>query len=127
MKTQILTAALVVLATVAFAQQPAEEKEQKNDSMNSFESKNVEVAFLRNAEDTVQMMLAKEPGKLVKIKVYDGNRLLYTRRIKKEGTANITYVISHFPDGDYTFQLEKDKVVIHSTKISKGEKALAGK
>jgi hypothetical protein len=127
MKTQILTAALVVIATVLFAQQPAEIKGQKSDTMNSITSNNVEVAFLRNAENTVQMMLAKEPGKLVKIKVYDGNRLLYTRRIKKEGTANITYDITHFPDGDYTFQLEKDKTVIHSAKISKGEKALAGK
>jgi hypothetical protein len=127
MKTQILTTALVLFATVLFAQQPAEEKGQKSDTLNSLQCNDVEVAFLRNAENTVQMMLAKEPGKLVKIKVYDGNRLLYTRRIKKEGTANITYDISHFPDGDYTFQLEEDKAVIHSTKISKGEKALAGK
>jgi len=121
MKTLILTAALVVFTTFSFAQLP---KPEVNDTLKPMNA-DIEVAILQNADDQVNILMAKEPGKLVKIKVYEDNKLLYVRRVKKAGTANIKYDISAFPDGEYVFQVEKDKKVVFSAKVRKGPAALA--
>lgn len=121
MKTIILTAALAVSVAFSMAQETAEVKETKTHLKTS----DLEVALLQNTEDEVTLLLAKEPGDPVKIKVYEDNKLLYTRRVKKAGTANITYDISQFPDGEYTFKLEKGKTVVYAAKVRKGATALA--
>jgi len=121
MKTLILTTALVVLTTFSFAQQT---KPEVNDALKP-ENTDIEVAILQNTHDQVNILMAKEPGQLVKIKVYEDNKLLYMRRVKKAGTANIKYDISEFPDGQYVFQVEKDKKVVFSAKVRKGPASLA--
>ena len=121
MKTLILTTALVVITTFSFAQLP---KPEVNDTLK-LKNTDIEVAILQNADDQVNLLMAKEPGKLVKIKVYEDNKLLYIRRVKKAGTANIKYDISAFPDGEYVFQVEKDKKIVFSAKVHKGPASLA--
>ena len=85
----------------------------------------LEIALLQTTADQFTLVMAKEPGVPVKIKVYENNKLLYTRKVKKPGTANIKYDISQFPDGEYTFKVEKEKNVVYSVKIRKGSSALA--
>jgi len=121
MKTLILTTALVVFTTLSFAQESVKELD---DSVKLVKS-DIEVALLQNSEDQVKLLMAKEPGELVKVKVYEDDKLLYQRRIKKAGTAHITYDISQFPDGTYVFQVEKDKEVVYSKSVSKGQTSLA--
>lgn len=121
MKAIILAAALAVSATLSMAQETI----TANENKNHMKTQDLEVALLKNTSDQVTLYLAKEPGTPVKIKVYEDNKLLYTRRVKKAGTANFTYDISQFPDGEYTFKIEKDKDVVYTAKVQKGATALA--
>lgn len=116
MKTLILTAALALTASLANAQEPA----VKNNDEAVIEKTEFKAAVLQRADEEVTLMMEKEPRELVKIRMYDGNSLLYSQRVRKEATANITYDISAFPDGDYTLELIKDKKVVYVATISKG-------
>ena len=122
MKALILATALVVSTTFSIAQEAAPAKETKTH----LKTNDLEVAILQKSEDQVNLLLAKTPGDPVKIKVYEDSELLFSQRVKKAGTANIKYDISQFPDGEYTFKLEKDNVVVYSVKVRKGATALAG-
>jgi hypothetical protein len=115
MKTIILATALAVSTSLTMAQ-----KEMKNADT---EKNNVEVAMLQPDNNKVQVLLNKTPGDPVRIKVYEDNKLLYTRRIKKEGSANITYDISAFPEGDYEFRIEQEKEVVYAVKVRKDANA----
>lgn len=121
MKTLILTAALVVLTSLSYAQ----ELDSTNDNKMHMKTADLELAVLQPSTDQVTLLMAKEPGMPVKIKVYEDDKLLYTRRVKKQGTAHIKYDLSQFPDGEYTFKVEKDKDVVYSVKVWKGATALA--
>ncbi len=121
MKTLILTAALAVSAALASAQKPASEN---NDSAELKKS-SVEVAVLQHTGDEVTLLMEKAPRELVRIMVYEGKDLLYMQRVKKEATANITYDISQFPDGNYTIKVVKDKEVVYTADIKKGPEVLA--
>ena len=116
MKTLILTAALALTASLAIAQEPA----VKNNDEAVIEKSEIKAAVLQHADDEITLLMEKEPRELVKIRMYDGNSLLYSQRVRKEATANITYDISAFPDGDYTLELIKDKKVVYVANISKG-------
>jgi hypothetical protein len=116
MKTLILTAALALTASFAVAQEPA----VKSNDEAVIEKSQIKAAVLQRADDEVTLLMEKEPRELVKIRMYDGNSLLYSQRVKKEATANITYDISAFPDGDYTLELVKDKKVVYVANITKG-------
>jgi hypothetical protein len=96
---------------------------QKENETKQNEKNTIEVAVLQPDADKVQLLLDKTPGDPVKIRVYEDNKLLYTRRIKKEGTANITYDISAFPEGKYEFRVEHDKEVVYAVKVRKDENA----
>jgi hypothetical protein len=119
MKTLILTTALVAAATFSFGQKEASE------SNKEVKQSGIEVALLQHADDEVTLLMEKEPRKLVTIKVYEDNKLLYMQRVRKEATANITYDISEFPAGDYVFEVVKDKEVVYSAKVHKGSTELA--
>ena len=121
MKAIILAAALAVSTTLSMAQETTTD----NQSKSHMKTQDLEVALIKSATDEVSLFMAKEPGTPVKIKVYENNKLLYVRRVKKAGTANIKYNISQFPDGEYTFKIEKDKDVVYSATVQKGATALA--
>ena len=121
MKTLILTAALAVSAALSSAQKPAPEKADSSAMTLS----TVEVAVLQHANDEVTLLMEKAPRELVRIRVYEGNKVLYVQRVKREATANITYDISQFPDGNYTIEVVKDKEVVYTTDIKKGPEVLA--
>jgi hypothetical protein len=121
MKTLILTAALAVSTALAGAQKPA----PTSDDSVEMKKTSVEVAVLQHANDEVTLLMEKAPRELVRIKVYEGNKLIYMQRVKKEATANITYDISEFPDGNYTIEVVKDKEVVYTSDIKKGPELLA--
>jgi len=116
MKTLILTVALVSLAAFTRAQETG--SREKSAVVTS--DPQIEVALLQHNENEVTLMMEKEHGKAVKIKVYEGNMLLYSKRIKKEATVRITYDISAFPDGNYTFKVVAEKEPVYVAEISKG-------
>jgi len=115
MKTLILTAALVATATLGLAQNPAPAKSSANPDKSG-----IEVAVVQRSNDEVNLLMEKQAGELIKVKVYEGKKLLYSQRIKKQATANVTYDISAFPDGDYKIEVVKDKEVVYSVDINKG-------
>jgi len=115
MKTLILTAALVATATFAMAQKS--NADVRNDDVKKSE---IEVAVLQHSNDEVTLLMEKESFEPVRIKVYEGNKLLYSKRIKKEATANITFDISAFPEGNYVFKVIRDKEVVYTADVSKG-------
>ena len=121
MKTLTLTAVLVAAATLTFAQKPF----ATDDSEKTLKKSDIEVAVLKRSNDEVSLLMEKAPREKVRISVYEGKTMLYSKRIKKEATANITYDISAFPVGTYTFEVEKDGLVVYSADIRKSSEALA--
>ena len=121
MKTLILTISLAVAATFASAQQPASVSDK--DTLDKKSA--IEVAVLQHKSDQLTLLMEKEPGELVKIKVYEDNKVLYSQRVKKEASARITYDISKFPDGNYVIEVVKDEDVVYKAEVSKGSVALA--
>lgn len=121
MKALILTTALVISVAFSNAQNAAQSSDE-----SLLQKKNTEVAILQRSNDLVNVLMEKEPRELVKIKVYDGSKLLYVSRVKKDSTANIKFDISEFPAGDYVFEVEKNRKVISSATIHKSEIILAG-
>jgi len=122
MKTLILTTALVVLATLTFAQSDTTNLE------NSLilNTKDVQASIFPTSNDLVTMHLEKKPGTLVVLKVREENgKLLYQKRIKKHNNSRIKFDISEFPSGTYTFELVKDKQVLYTKRIDKRDKTIA--
>jgi hypothetical protein len=122
MKTLILTISLAVAATFASAQKPGSASDK--DTLDKKSA--IEVAVLQHKSDQLTLLMEKEPGELVKIKVYEDNKILYSQRVKKEASARITYDISNFPNGNYVVEVIKDKDVVYKAEVSKGSVALAG-
>ena len=122
MKALILTTALAISAALSNAQQPV----SKTNDDPVLKEKNIEVAILQRTNDQVTVLMEKEPRELVKIKVYEGKKLLFTQRVKKKTSANIKFDISEFPVGEYVIEVEKDNKVIKSATVLKGGEVLAG-
>lgn len=121
MKTLILTTALVISVALSYAQQPV----SKTNDDTVLQKKSIEVAILQRTNDQVTVLLEKEPDELVKIKIYEGKKLLYTQRVKKEASTNVKFDISAFPTGEYVIQVENKSQVVKSKTIHKGEEVLA--
>ncbi len=116
MKTLILTTALVVLSALSFAQFP-----QKNapDSC-CYIADDLRVVILQNNDSTVTLQMAKNSGDLVKIRIKeDGSKLIYNRRVKNYAVANLVYDLHQFPEGDYVFEIVKDKEVVYSKTVTR--------
>lgn len=122
MKTLILTAALVVLTTITFAQN--EETNKTNKLVLNTED--VKAAIFPSSNDMVTMVLQKKPGEVITLKVKDAdNKLLYSRRMKKIDSTKTKFDIHEFPAGAYTFELVHDRKVLYSKEITKSENAVA--
>jgi flagellar hook assembly protein FlgD len=122
MKTLVLTTALVVLTTASFAQSEIENKENQL----VLNTEDVKASIFPNSNDMVTLILEKKPGEVVTIKIKEENgRLVYQKKIKKVDSTKIKFDIRELPDGEYTFELVKDKQVLYSKKINKSENVAA--
>ncbi|MBC8485249.1 MAG: T9SS type A sorting domain-containing protein [Bacteroidetes bacterium] len=118
MKTLVLTTVLVVLSTLTYAQS---EKENA-DKAKTVDSESVICNLYPSSDDQVTLKLRKETGDKVTVKVKEDNgSLVYRKRIKKANNNKITYDIAQFPNGSYIFEVTKDKKVVYSKVIRKGE------
>ncbi|MCF8369462.1 MAG: DUF3244 domain-containing protein [Bacteroidales bacterium] len=116
MKTLILTSVMLAFIATGFAQETKQPVETK---------KHVEAVVIQESDDLLSLYLEKEPGEVVKIKIKEDDKVLYTRRIKKEASAKIKYDISQFPGGEYTVEVTQDKEVVYSKQIEKGAAPIA--
>lgn len=122
MKTLVLTTALVVLTTASFAQSEIENKENQL----VLNTEDVKASIFPNSNDMVTLILEKKPGEVVTIKIKEENgKLVYQKKIKKVDSTKIKFDIRELPDGEYTFELVKDKQVLYSKKINKSENVAA--
>lgn len=122
MKTLVLTTALAVLTTLTFAQSEIENKE----SQLVLNTENIKASIFPNSNDMVTLVLEKKPGEVVTIKIKEENgKLVYQKRIKKVDSTKIKFDIRELPDGEYTFELVKDKQVLYSKRINKSENVVA--
>ncbi len=122
MKTLVLTTALVVLTTVSFAQSEIENKENQL----VLNTEDVKASIFPNSNDMVTLILEKKPGEVVTIKIKEENgKLVYQKKIKKVDSTKIKFDIRELPDGEYTFELVKDKQVLYSKRINKSENVVA--
>ena len=117
MKTIVLTLALTVLATFAFAQFP----QSVSPDSCCFIADDLRVAIFKDNESYINVKIAKIPGELVKIRVKENNRVLYLKRIKQWAITDLKYDISQFPTGTYTFEIIKDKEVVFTKIIEQEE------
>ncbi|MCB0805464.1 MAG: hypothetical protein KDC05_06660 [Bacteroidales bacterium] len=122
MKTSILTAALVVLTTVIFAQQ--ENTTMKNDF--AMASDDVSIAFYPKTAEALTMIMTKDEDQKIKVRFSDeDNKILFQRKYSKVSGTKVTYDVSEFPSGEYTFEVVKDKEVVYSKTFSKRDGAVA--
>jgi hypothetical protein len=122
MKTLVLTTALVVLSTITFAQKEiAKATETKTEA-----KENVICNLYPSAEEQVTLILRKESGEKLIVKVSDSEgSMVHQKRIKKADDSKITYDISDLPQGTYTFEVIKDKEVVYTQNVRKGEGMVA--
>ncbi len=116
MKTIVLTTVLVVLSALSFAQFP---QENTPDSC-CYIADDLRVVIFQNNDSTVTLKMAKNPDELVKIRIKeDGTKLIHNRRVKSYAAANLVYDLHQFPEGDYVFEIVKDKEVVYSKTVSR--------
>lgn len=121
MKATILTTALVVIAALTFAQSD----NGTNTESYALDTKNVKCAFVPSTNDMIVMYLEKAQGEKVKVRVSEKDNILYTKNLNKKDSVRVTYDISSFPIGTYTFELVKGKEVIYSKSFDKRDNAVA--
>lgn len=122
MKTLILTTALVVITTLTIAQT---EKTGENNPL-ALNQQEISAVIYPTTNEMVTMLIEKEPGVVVSLKVKeeDGN-VIYRKKIKKDNLSRTRFDISQFPSGLYTFELVKKNETIYSKVIDKQESAIA--
>lgn len=122
MKTLILTIALLVITSLSFAQE-----NQVADSNNIvFDSESVQCVMFPVSNDMVTMILEKDPGEKVNVRIKSSNSdLLYQKRINKVDKARVKFDISQFPTGEYTFELVQGKEVLYTKIFSKKDETVA--
>jgi hypothetical protein len=122
MKTLILTAALVVLATASFSQ------EATSAMSNEFvmTSDDLSVAFYPNSTDAVTMIMTKDDNKKVKVRVSDSNdKVLYEKSYSKISHTKVKYDVSAFPSGEYIFEVLNGKEVLYTKNFTKRDGSVA--
>ena len=122
MKTLVLTAALVVLTVATYAQN--ENSVKSNDYVLSTDE--ISIAFYPNSSDEVTMILSKDEGQKVKVRITDSNDMtLYSKKYGKENNARVKYDVSKFPAGEYTFEVIEGNEVLFTKNFTKRENTLA--
>ena len=122
MKTLILTAALVVLTTLAFSQSSNESQQPQNQLL----SETVTIEVVKNSQDHFTLVLKKETGQKVTIKIMEENgSLIHQKNLKKAENNKLTYDISALPQGKYKFEIKVGKSVVYSKTLKKSEGTIA--
>ena len=121
MKTLVMTTALVILTTFSFAQ--ITPYESTKDIV--FNTENIKCVMFSNSNDMVTMILDKEPGEKVNLRIKDSeDNLLFQKRINKVDKTRLRLDISEFISGDYTFELTQKKEVLYTKTFAKRDKTI---
>ena len=122
MKTLILTTALVVLTTLAFSQSLNESQQPQNEPL----SETVTIEVVKNSQDHFTLVLKKETGQKVTIKIKEENgSLIHQKNLRKVENNIVTYDISALPEGKYEFEVKVGKNVIYSKTLRKSGGTIA--
>jgi hypothetical protein len=104
MKTAILTAAMMILMTAAFAS-------QSPDTINSFNSREKDFKAWVNhtSADIIKFRVVNPSEEKVVLKIYsEKNNKIYHRNIKSEKGLEINCDMSDFGKGTYTCVVERN-------------------
>lgn len=126
MKSGILLIAVTILITSLYSNVSAQN--EKNDKSNITKFEQVQISYDTKDIVTVEYLdaLAQDPWKM-KVRVYEeSGKLLYSYVSRKKGNARIGYDISQFPDGNYTFELYKNRKSLY-TKVIVKQASIANK
>ena len=122
MKTLILTIALVVLTTLAFSQSSNKSQQVQNESLSEV----VTVEVVKNSHDHFTLVLKKETGQKVCIKIKEENgTLIHQKNLRKAESNTVEYDISALPEGNYKFEIKSGKNVLYSKTLKKSEGTIA--
>jgi len=115
MKTLVIV--LTLLTSLTYAQFP---QSGIADSC-CYISDDLRVAIFMDQESLVNVNIAKYPGELIKVRVKENNKILYNKRIKSQAIVKQKFDLQQFPDGEYIFEVVKDREVVFTQKIKLGE------
>lgn len=104
MKTAILTAALMIVMTVSFA-------EVKPDTLSntSKNEKNFKVWVINPADMTLQFNVSNPDNDKVVLKIYnDEMAKIFHRTVKNEKEASVSADLSKLGTGTYTYVVERN-------------------
>jgi len=119
MKTLVLTTALLVLTSLTYAQTVKENTE-------TIKSDNVTCNLYPSGGDQVTLILMKETDDKVTVKLKNDNgSLVYQKKIRKSNDNKIKYDLEKLPKGSYTFEVVKEKEIVYTKVVRKGEGTLA--
>lgn len=113
MKTLTLTIVLALIATLSFAQFP----QSSSPDSCCYEADDLRASIYLGSPEMVYVKVAKKIGDKVKIRVKENHKVLYQKNYKKWALVDVKYDISHFPVGEYTFEIIQNKEVIYSQTI----------
>jgi len=121
MKSRKFLFAVTILMTSLFSNVSAQN--EKNDKSNITKFEQVQISYDMKDLVTVEYFdaLTQSPWKM-KVRVYEeSGKLLYSSVSRKKGNARVSYDISQFPAGNYTFELYKNRESVYTKAIVKKE------
>lgn len=116
MKALTLTLAFTIISVLSFAQFP----QSKSPDSCCYVSKELRASIFMDENSMVNVKIAKIPGELIKIRVKENDKVLYQKRVKSYAIADIKFNVDQFPEGNYVVEIVKDKEVVYSSEIKKG-------
>lgn len=119
MKSRIILFAVTILMGSSLSNLSAQIEKEDISSMAKFQQ--VQISHDMNDLVTLEYVdaFAEGPWKM-KVRVYTkSGKLLYTDISRKKGDTKVSYDISQFPAGDYTFELYKNRELVCSKAIVK--------
>lgn len=119
MKSRIILFAVTILMGSSLSNLSAQI--EKEDLSNNVKFQQVRISHDMNDMVTVEYVDAFAEGAWkMKVRVYTkSGKLLYTDVSRKKGDTKVSYDISQFPSGNYTFELYKNSELVSSKAIVK--------
>lgn len=112
---------MALIATLSFAQFP----QSSSPDSCCYQDESLRAAIYMETPTYVNVKVAKIIGDKVKIRVKEGNEVLFTQNYKSWARVDIQYDISQFPEGEYTFELIQNKEVVFTQVINNTSEALS--
>ena len=89
------------------------------------DTENIKCVMFSNSTDMVTLILDKEPGEKVNLRIKDSeDKVLFQKRISKVDKTKLKLDISEFISGDYTFELVQKKDVLYTKTFAKRDKTI---